>query len=70
MGTFHILDGKKVKVFFTGNRSTCGWCKANDSKFQGGVKAKICKVHIEDHMRELWSAIKFDPRLPERGSRR
>ena len=42
MGTFPILDGKKVKVFFTGNRSTCGWCKANDSKFQGGVKAKIC----------------------------
>ena len=67
MGTFHILDGKKVKVYFRGNRSTCGWCHADASKCQGGAIARICKekggaqVHIEDHMKALWTLVQFDP---------
>ena len=74
MGTFHILDGNKVKIFFRGNRSTCGWCQADITKCPGGAKAKACKemetpqVHLGDHMRALWKLIQFDPQsfeMPE-----
>ena len=67
MGTFHILDGRKVKIFYRGNRSTCGWCQADSSKCPGGAKAKSCKesgteqVHLHDHMKILWANIGFDP---------
>ena len=67
MGTFHILDGSKVKIFYRGNRATCGWCHADGSKCPGGARAKDCKesgteqVHIQDHMKTLWSKIGFDP---------
>ena len=62
MGTFHILDGQKVKVFYRGN-GTCGWCQADSIKCPGGAKAKACKevgtkqVHLGEHMKELWSKI-------------
>ena len=71
MGTFHMLDGNKVKVFFRGNRSTCGWCHEDVIKCPGGAKAKICKeketaqVHLGDHMRTLWNVIGFDPQAFE-----
>ena len=67
MGTFHVLDGSKVKVFYRGNRSTCGWCHSNVTKCPGGAKAKLCKekdttqVFLVDHMKELWNSIEFDP---------
>ena len=67
MGTFHILDGQKVKVFYRGNRSTCGWCQADVTKCPGGAKAKSCKeagtkqVHLSEHMKEVWSSIEFNP---------
>ena len=70
MGTFHILDGNKVKVFFRGNH-TCGWCQADITRCPGGAKAKACKekgtkqVHLGDHMRALWSLIQFDPQTFE-----
>ena len=71
MGTFHMLDGKKVKVYFRGNRSTCGWCQADITRCPGGAKAKTCKekgtgqVHLGDHMRTLWDQINFDPQTFE-----
>ena len=27
MGTFHLIDGAKVRVFYRGNKKTCGWCQ-------------------------------------------
>ena len=74
MGTFHILDGSKVKIFYRGNKSTCGWCHADSSKCPGGAKAKTCKekgtaqVQLVDHMTTLWSLVGFDPQsfyIPE-----
>ena len=67
MGTFHILDGQKVKVFYRGNGSTCGWCQADVTKCPGGAKAKTCReantkqVYLGEHMKELWSKIDFNP---------
>ena len=71
MGTFHILDGKKAKIFYRGNRSTCGWCQADITKCPGGAKAKSCKeagtvqVQLGEHMKELWSKIGFNPQTFE-----
>ena len=67
MGTYHFLDGAKVRVFYKGNEKTCGRCHkparscigagiARDCEGQGGVR-----VHLSDHMRELWSKIGFNP---------
>ena len=67
MGTFHMLNGNKVKVFFRGNKSTCGYCHKDVTKCPGEAKAKNCKekgtkqVHLGDHMQALWKEIKFDP---------
>ena len=71
MGTFHILDGKKAKIFYRGNLSTCGWCQADVTKCPGGAKAKLCKeagtkqVQLGEHMKELWNKIDFDPQTFE-----
>ena len=43
MGTFHILDGRKLKIFYRGNRSTCGWCHQDASNCRGEARAKACK---------------------------
>ena len=71
MGTFHILDGKKVKVFYRGNSSTCGWCHCDRTRCPGGGLAKSCKekettqVVLVDHMKKLWKSIDFDPQVFE-----
>ena len=36
MGTFHILDGKRLKVFFSGNGSTCVYCHPDGIICPGG----------------------------------
>ena len=67
MGTFHLLDGRKLKVFYRGNQSTCGWCHQNATKCKGDGRAKTCKesgsqqIHLTDHMQRLWSEIGFSP---------
>ena len=67
MGTFHLLDGRKLKVFYKGNRSTCGWCHQDVTKCSGQARAKACKesgskqVHLADHMQNIWDQIGFSP---------
>ena len=67
MGTFHLLDGRKLKVFYRGNKSTCGWCHKDMTKCVGQARAKFCKesgaqqVLLADHMQVLWAKIGFSP---------
>ena len=67
MGTFHLLDGRKVKVFYRGNKSTCGWCQQDMTNCHGQARAKNCKeagtnqVHLSEHMLSLWKRIGFSP---------
>ena len=67
MGTFHVIDGARVKVFYRGNKKTCARCHQSSSKCPGGGLAKDCekndgpKVHILEHMRNLWKDIDFTP---------
>ena len=74
MGTFHYLDGAKIKIFYKGNLFTCGRCHRGRNSCKGEAIAKTCmekggqRVSLFDHMRTLWSQIDFHPtsfKLPE-----
>ena len=67
MGTFHIIDGSRVKIFFRGNKKTCGRCHKTADECAGKSLAKDCetkggeRVNIGDHMKRLWAEIGFTP---------
>ena len=67
MGTFHYLDGSKVRIFYRGNTKTCGRCHRSSYSCPGKGIAKDCqnaggpKVYLNDHMQRLWSEIGFNP---------
>ena len=74
MGTYHYLDGAKVKFFYRGNKRTCGRCHNDSQNCPGNGFAKDCfsnggtKVSLEDHMRKIWKQVNFSPMtfsLPE-----
>ena len=65
MGTYHFLDG--TKIFYRGNEKTCGRCHRTSRTCLGGGIAKECdqagggRMHLNDHMRKIWSEIGFVP---------
>ena len=67
MGSFHIIDGVRVKVFFYGNRKTCARCHQTENLCKGNAIAAVCeanngpKVTLIDHMKKLWDTIAFVP---------
>ena len=67
MGTYHFLDGAKVRVFYRGNIKTCGRCHKESRNCAGGGFAKDCqasggvRIDLADHMKELWAEIDFSP---------
>ena len=67
MGTFNLLDGRKVKVYYRGNQNTCGWCHKNSAMCPGDGRAKACResgtqqVFLGNHMQTLWTEINFSP---------
>ena len=74
MGTYHFLDGARVRVYYKGNIKTCGRCHSSAYHCPGGALAKICeekggaRITLIDHMKKLWSEINFSPNsfeLPE-----
>ena len=74
MGTYHYLDGARVRVFYRGNIKTCGRCHKSAHECPGGALAKICeekggvRLSLADHMRKTWSEIGFQPqsfKLPD-----
>ena len=67
MGTYHFLDGAKVRIFYRGNERTCGRCHGNSSNCKGGGIAKEresaggTRIPIHQHMKKLWKEINFTP---------
>ena len=67
MATFHIIDGSKVRIFYRGNKKTCGRCHRVATLCQGEAISKNCaaaggpRVFLSDHMKELWKDVGFVP---------
>ena len=67
MGSFHLLDGAKIRVTYAGQRRTCGRCHRTSEDCPGKGLAKICetkngtRMSLIDHMRSHWSHIGFSP---------
>ena len=74
MGTFHYLDGARVRVFYKGNMKTCGRCHQGKLDCPGGGISKDCEKAggsrklLTEHITKIWSEINFTPttfKLPE-----
>ena len=67
MGTYHIIDNCKVRIFYRGNSKSCGRCHQFANNCIGGGLAKNCeagggtRIALADHMKALWSKIGFQP---------
>ena len=75
MGTYHYLDGERVRVYYRGNTKTCGRCHQGAQQCRGGGIARECqneggaRKDLLAHMKEVWLQIGFSPttfKIPER----
>ena len=63
MGTYHLIDGAKVRVVYPGNIRTCGRCHQSPSHCPGGGTARECaeqggvRLPLIQHMRQLWERV-------------
>ena len=67
MGTYHLIDGCKVRVYYRGNKKTCGRCQKTAGDCPGNGIARECgdnggdRVMLSEHMKALWSRVGFVP---------
>ena len=67
MGTYHLIDGCRTRVFYRGNLKTCGRCHKVASECLGGGLARDCeaaggiRVLLSSHMKILWEKVGFIP---------
>ena len=65
MGTYHLVDGAKVRVVYPGNTRTCARCHQDPLLCPGGGMAKECaekggrRVPLSQHMGSLWDRVGF-----------
>ena len=67
MGTYHIIDGTKTRIFYRGNIKTCGRCHRFAYNCPGEGIARVCeenngdRIKLSDWMKELWKKVDFTP---------
>ena len=67
LGTYHLIDGAKVHISYSGQRRTCARCQRTAGTCPGAGLARNCEqnggqvVKLGDHMRALWEEIGFKP---------
>ena len=67
MGSYHLIDGAKVSIFYPGLKKTCGRCHEVGAVCVGGGIARVCnekggrKVRLEQKMLSHWKEIGFEP---------
>ena len=44
MGTYHYLDGERVRVYYRGNTKTCVRCHQGAQQCRGGGIARECQT--------------------------
>ena len=60
MGTYHIIDGSKVRIFYRGNKKSCARCHQMPDVCPGKSIAKDCdtdRIPLSTHMKKLWQEI-------------
>ena len=64
MGTYHHLGGRRVRIVYQGNTSTCGRCHEPPARCPGGGLASRCRerdgpvVHISVHMDQMMAELR------------
>ena len=59
MGSYHIIDGARVKVIYPGNSRTCARCHSASSQCPGGGVAReyetkgTGRVPVTTHLKQL-----------------
>ena len=67
MGTYHFIDGAKIRIFYRGNEKSCGRCHEQARTCPGRGIARDCdkaggpRVSLSEHMQRLWADIGFEP---------
>ena len=64
MGSYHIIDGEKVSVRYSGQEWTCARCHHYKKDCPGAAVAKDCtadRVMLSTHMKEHWQKIGYQP---------
>ena len=64
MGSYHIVDGEKVSVRYTGQEWTCARCHQYKKYCPGSAVARDCtasRVLLSDYMLEHWAKIGYKP---------
>ena len=65
MGTYHLIGGDKVRVFYPGNVMTCGRCHKPPNGCPGAGIAKVCSENggqrktLFAHMKSVWDKIGY-----------
>ena len=64
MGSYHIIDGEKVSVRYSGQEWTCARCHQLKRNCPGAAVARNCtadRVLLSAHMTEHWQKIGYKP---------
>ena len=64
MGSYHIIDGEKVSIRYSGQEWTCARCHQLKSLCPGAAVARNCtaeRILLSDHMKIHWDKIGYKP---------
>ena len=74
MGSYHLIDGVRTRIFYAGNKKSCARCHQNASTCVGEANAKTCeenggnRISLAVHMEHLWKSVGFKPENFELGA--
>ena len=63
MGSYHLMDGARVKVIYPGNTRTCARCHSPPNQCPGNGIARQCeaqgtdRVSLSLHLKQLWERL-------------
>ena len=67
IGSYHVIDGQKVSLRYSGQQQTCGRCHQTPNQCIGRGIARECdakgglKIEFSDYIKELWAEIGYSP---------
>ena len=67
IGTYHVIDGQRISLRYSGQQQTCGRCHKTPQKCRGKGIAKKCeaeggiRIEFSDYILGLWQKIGYSP---------